>query len=134
MFQMYRDVGVVILVSKEWSGSGSGICVTLCVTLYWNSNPYFPSSHFCFQKPLLCFYHLSIPNSNLDPLICFWNSICLTLPILPVSYLFLIHPNQRFCNSVLDLLIPPCCACNPALLPVVIKEPPMFSRVSSNID
>ena len=103
------------------SGTMSYIYITLCATLYQNSNPYFPSSHFRLQRPLLCFHYFSIPNSNLNPLIHFRNFVCPALTVLPISYLFPVHPDQKFHNPVSDFLIPPCCACSPALLPVVIK-------------
>ena len=80
--------------------------VTLGVTPYWNSDPYFPSSHFCFQRPLLHIHFFSMPNSNLNPSICIRSSICSTLTILPISYPFPVYPDQRFHNSVSDSLIP----------------------------
>ena len=105
-----------------WLGVESiSMIVTLCVSLYWNSDPYFPSFHFRFQRPLLHLHYFSIPNSNLIPLIHLWNSVCLTLTILPVSYPFPVHPDRRFHNPVSDLLTPPCCTRVPALFSGVIK-------------
>ena len=104
----------LLLIHHQVTHSTASLRVTLCATWYRNSDLYFPSSHFCFP-------YFSIPNSSLNPLICLWNSLCLTLTILPVSYQFPIYPDQRFCNPISDLLITPCCACIPALFPVVIK-------------
>ena len=92
-------------VQRLQDGEGEGgveFAITLCVTLYQNSNPYFPSSHFHFPRPLLCIHYFSIPHSNLDPLIHSQNSICLTLPVLLVSCPFSIYPDQRFHNLILD--------------------------------
>ena len=80
--------------------------VTPCVTPYWNSGAYLPLSHFHFQRPLLCIYYFLIPHSNLNPLIHSQNSVCLTLPDLPLSCPFPIYPDQRFHNPISDLLIP----------------------------
>ena len=114
----------------------SFLLVTLCATPYQNSDLYFPSSLF-LQRPLLHFHYFSILNFNLNPLIRLQNSVCLTLTVLPISYPFPIpiHPDQRFCNPVLDLLIPPSLHSHPCTAPSSYKsKPPMYSRVSSNID
>ena len=111
----HRHIGADGRTESQVRENGWCIYVTLCATLNWNSDLYFPSSHFHFQRPLLCLYHFSIPSSNLNPLIHFQNSICLTLNI-PISYPFPIHHDRRFHSPVSDLLIPPCCTHGPALL------------------
>ena len=82
-----------------------------------------PSPHPILVSKDPCFISItfSVPNSNLTPSIRFRTPYAwpwLSSPFLPI---FPAHPDWRYCNPVLDLLIPPCYTHIPALFSVVIK-------------
>ena len=94
----------MILCLFIYNQNGAG-CYTLCNPIP-KLRSLFPLVPFLFPRPLLHIHYFPIPYSNFNPLIRSWNSICLTLPNLPVSCPFPIYPDQRFHNPILDLLIP----------------------------
>ena len=116
----------------QWVGGVFLVPVTLYVTSYWNSNSCSSSSHFCFQDP--CF----ISNTFIFPILTLWSVLgtpytrpCLTFPV-PCP--FPVYPDRRFYNPVSDLLIPLLCSQPCTILSSYKSKPPMYSRVSLNID
>ena len=97
--------------------------ITLHSVQPYTRTPIFISPHPIPVSKDPCFISItfSVPNYNLTPLIHFGTLYArpwLSSPFLPI---FPAHPDWRYRNPVSDLLIPPHCACIPALFSVVIK-------------